>query len=58
MIDIEKRIIGLIKQGKNNREICHKLNIDNMTLRDALLDLKTKGLDFDKRYLLICHCWY
>lgn len=52
MIDIEKRIICLIKQGKNNREICQKLNIDNMTLKDALLDLKTKGLDFDKKYLL------
>ena len=31
-----------------------KLNIDDMTLKDALLGLKTKGLDFDKKYDYVC----
>lgn len=49
---LEKRIIDLIKQGKSNIEICQKLSLSNDTFRNILLNLKNKGLEYDKRYLL------
>ena len=52
MSSLEKRIVDLIKQGKSNIEICQKLNLSKDTFRDILLNLKNKGLEYDKRYLI------
>ena len=52
MRSLEKRIVDLIKQGKSNIEICQKLNLSKDTFRDILLNLKNKGLEYDKRYLI------
>ena len=52
MSSLEKRIVDLIKQGKSNIEICQKLNLSKYTFRDILLNLKNKGLEYDKRYLI------
>lgn len=52
MSNLEKRIIELIKQGKCSIEICQKLNISGLDLQNILLNLKNKGLEYNKRYLL------
>ena len=52
MSNLEKRTIELIKQGKCSIEICQKLNISGLDLQNILLNLKNKGLEYNKRYLL------
>ena len=52
MSSLEKRIVELIKQGKSNIEICQKLKISSIDLRNILLNLKNKGIEYNKRYLL------
>lgn len=52
MSSLEKRIVELIKQGKSSIEICQKLKISSIDLRNILLNLKNKGIEYNKRYLL------
>lgn len=52
MSNLETRIIELIKQGKSSIEICQKLKISGLDLQNILLNLKNKGLEYNKRYLL------
>lgn len=49
MSDLEIKVMELIKEGKNNREICNLLEIDLMALKDILLSLKTKGVLYNKK---------
>ena len=38
MSSLEKRIVELIKQGKSSIEICQKLKINSIDLRNILLN--------------------
>lgn len=48
--DHQAHLLQLIKEGKNNREICEIFNISFNQLYDELLKLKTKGVKYSKKY--------
>ena len=48
--DHQAHLLQLIKEGKNNREICEIFNISFNQLYDELLKLKTKGVKYSRKY--------
>lgn len=48
--DYQTQLLQLIKEGKNNREICEIFNISFNQLYDELLKLKTKGIKYSRKY--------
>lgn len=48
--DYQAHLLQLIKEGKNNREICEIFNISFNQLYDELLKLKTKGVKYSRKY--------
>ena len=48
--DYQAYLLQLIKEGKNNREICEIFNISFNQLYDELLKLKTKGVKYSRKY--------
>lgn len=48
--DHQAHLLQLIKEGKNNREICEIFNISFNQLYDELLRLKTKGVKYSRKY--------
>ena len=50
MDDYQSQLLQLIKEGKNNREICEILNISFNQLNDELLELKTQGIKYFRKY--------
>lgn len=48
--DYQTQLLQLIKEGKNNREICEILNMSSNQLYDELLKLKTKGIIYSRKY--------
>lgn len=48
--DYQAYLLQLIKEGKNNREICEIFNISFNQLYDELLKLKTKGVKYFRKY--------
>lgn len=48
--DYQAHLLQLIKEGKNNREICEIFNISFNQLYDELLKLKTKGIKYSRKY--------
>lgn len=48
--DYQAHLLQLIKEGKNNREICEIFNISFNQLYDELLRLKTKGVKYSRKY--------
>ena len=50
MDDYQSQLLQLIKEGKNNREICEILNISFNQLYDELLELKTQGIKYFRKY--------
>ena len=48
--DYQAHLLQLIKEGKNNREICEILNMSSNQLYDELLKLKTKGVKYSRKY--------
>lgn len=49
-IDYQKQLMQLLKEGKNNNELCDILNINSQKLYQELLKLKYKGLQYSKKY--------
>lgn len=52
MVNREIKTMELIRQGKNNKEICNILKIDLMDLKNILISLKNKGVLYNKKYTL------
>lgn len=50
MDDYQSQLLQLIKEGKNNREICEILNISFNQLYDELLELKTQEIKYFRKY--------
>ena len=48
--DHQAHLLQLIKEGKNNREICEIFNVSFNQLYDELLKLKTKGVKYSRKY--------
>ena len=48
--DYQTQLLQLIKEGKNNREICEIFNISFNQLYDELLKLKTKEIKYSRKY--------
>lgn len=49
-IDYTPMLLQLLKDGKNNREICENLNITSQQLYEELLKLKNKGVRHSRKY--------
>lgn len=49
-IDYTKDLLQLLKENKNNREICENLNITSQQLYEELLNLKNKGIRHSRKY--------
>lgn len=52
MVNREIKTMELIRQGKNNKEICNILKIDLRDLKNILISLKNKGVLYNKKYTL------
>ncbi len=50
VVDFTQTLLQLIKEGKNNREICENLNINSHQLYEELLKLKNRGLNHSRKY--------
>lgn len=50
VIDYTSQLLQLLKDGKNNREICENLNITSQQLYEELLKLKNKGIRHSRNY--------
>lgn len=50
IVDYTSNLLQLLKDGKNNREICEILNISSNQLYEELLKLKNKGLSYSRKY--------
>ena len=48
--DVNSKLLKLIAENKNNREICEALNIGSKSLNQLLLDLKNGGRFFKRDY--------
>lgn len=52
MVNREIKTMELIRQGKNNKEICNILKIGLMNLKNILISLKNKVVLYNKKYTL------
>lgn len=49
-LDLKKQLLELIKNSKNNEEICKTLDINTQKLYKLLLDLKNNGIMISRNY--------
>lgn len=50
VIDYTPMLMQLLKEGKNNKEICENLKIDSNQLYEELLKLRNKGIRHSRKY--------
>lgn len=57
MTSRERQVLGLLLQGRTNKEIAEQLSISGYTVRDHVSSLLRKSQVKSRTQLIACHLW-
>ncbi|BAP44089.1 regulatory protein, LuxR [Pseudomonas sp. StFLB209] len=57
MTSRERQVLGLLLQGRTNKEIAEQLSISGYTVRDHVSSLLRKSRVKSRTQLIACHLW-